>query len=148
MKNAEGWHAAGRRKESPSHPVLHAVALLRALAVVEAVKRADQIARDAADALKVHLFLLSAALRAAIPDNAVVAADRVAVNRVVDRAVADARVVHRAHNRFKRVEILRRIAVHLDVRDVARVRQRVIRRFQPDLVKRADRQRVFLLFGR
>ena len=86
-----------------------------------------------------HLFLLSAALRAAIPDNAVVAADRVAVNRVVDRAVADARVVHRAHNRFKRIQILGRVAVHLDVGDVTRVRQRVIRRFQPDLVKRADR---------
>ena len=47
--------------------MLHAVMFLSALGVVEAVERAHQIARDAADALKVHLFLLSAALRAAIP---------------------------------------------------------------------------------
>ena len=32
--------------------VLHAVALLGALGVVEAVERADQVARDAADAVK------------------------------------------------------------------------------------------------
>ena len=74
--------------------VLDAVVLLCALAVVEAVERADEIARDAADALEMHLFFLTAALRAAVADDAVVAADRVAVDRMVDRAVADAGFLH------------------------------------------------------
>src|SRR5699024_1158791 len=84
---ADGTRDADVHKASlpASDAVLDAVANLGALGVVEAVHRAHQIARDAADALEVDLLLRAAAVGAGVADDAVVAADRVAVDRVVDR---------------------------------------------------------------
>ena len=81
---------------------------------------------------------MAAAARADVADDAVVAADRVAVDRVVHRAVADARLLHAADHALERVDVLADVAVQLDVADVAGVRQRVERRFLLDLLERAD----------
>ena len=64
--------------------MLNAVGFFSALRVVEAIERAYQVARDTADALETDVVVFSTtALRAAIADDAVVAADRIAVDRVV-----------------------------------------------------------------
>ena len=77
-----------------SDAVLHALAFFLALGVVEAAQVAHQIAGNAADAVKgMAVFFLTAALGAGIADDAVVAAVGVAVNGVIDGAVADAEVV-------------------------------------------------------
>ena len=63
--------------------MLNAIVLFSALRVVEAIERAYQVARDTADALETDIVVFgAAALRAAIADDAVVAADRIAVDRV------------------------------------------------------------------
>ena len=89
-------------------PVLHAVALLGALSVVEAIQGAHQVAGDAADALEaaVAVGLSAAAVGAAVADDAVEAADGVAVNGVVDGAVADAGVMHEADDLLEGVQVL------------------------------------------
>ena len=122
------------------HAVLHAIVLLGALRVVEAVERAHQVARDAADALEglAVLVLGAAALRAHVLDDAVVAADGVAVDRMVHRAVAHAAFLHVTDDRLERLEVVGRVAVKLDVGDVAAVGQRVIRRLDGDLVEGRD----------
>ena len=118
--------------------MLDALAFLGALGVVEAIQRAHQIAGDAAYALEFVIVLGAAALRTGVADDAVVAAHRVAVDRMVDRAVAYAALLHVAHNALKGLEVGRRVAVHLDIGDVAGVGQLVIGRFQTDLFRRAD----------
>ena len=74
--------------------MLDAVLFFGALCVVEAVEGTDKVAGDAADALKAELavMLFAAALGASLADDAAVSADGVAVDRVVDGAVADARL--------------------------------------------------------
>ena len=120
--------------------MLDTVALLGALAVVEAVERAHKIARDAADTLEgLVRRLAAAAARAGIADDAVKAADRVAVDRVVDGAVADAALAHEAHDLLECWQILQRVAVHFNIGDVPAVRQRVIGRLDAELVKGGDR---------
>ena len=57
---------------------------------------------------------------------------------MVDRAVADAAVVHAAHDALEGLDVLGRVAVEFDVADVARVAERVVRRLDADLVVRAD----------
>ena len=121
--------------------VLDAVVLLGALGVVETVERAHQIAGDAADALKGRRRPLPARpqLGAGVADDAVVAADRVAVDRVVDGAVADARVPSCTRTIFSKASrFLRRVAVQLHIGDVAGVGQRVVGRLELDLLKGAD----------
>ena len=119
--------------------MLDAVVLLGALCVVEVVERADQVSGDAADALdRLVGGFVAVAVRALVADDAGVAADRVAVDRVVDRAVADAGLLHAADELLKGLDILAGVAVQLDIGDVAAVGQRVVRRFQPDLLKGVD----------
>ena len=107
--------------------VLDAVVLLRAFGVVEMFQRADQIAGDAADAL--HRLLgsfVAVATGTFVPDDAGVAADRVAVDRVVDGAVADARLLHTADQLHEGFGVLAGVAVQLDIGDVPAVGQRVV----------------------
>lgn len=87
--------------------MLDAVVLLGALCVVEVVERADQVSGDAADALdRLVGGFVAVAVRALVADDAGVAADRVAVNRVVDRTVAHTRFLHAAYHRLKGRRIL------------------------------------------
>ena len=84
------------------------------------------------------LTLTAAAARADVADNAGIPADRVTIHRMVNRAVADAAFLHVAHHLLESFQVLRRVAVQLDIRDVARIGQRVIGRLQTDLLARRD----------
>ena len=118
-----------------------AVVFFGAFGVIEAIQGADQIAGDAANPLERRpVGFGAAAFRARAVDDAVIPADRIAVHRMVDRAVADAVFLHAADDGFKGRRIFGRVAVQLDVSDVAGVRQRVIRRFQSDFFLSADRK--------
>ena len=68
--------------------MFHSVAYLCTLCVVEAVKRTYQIACNTADSLEAvfPIGFASAAFGAGVPDDAVIAADGVAVNGMVDGA--------------------------------------------------------------
>ena len=119
--------------------VLDAVVLLRAFGVVEMFQRADQIAGDAADAL--HRLLggfMAVATGTLVPDDAGVAADRVAVDRVVDGAVADACLFHTANQLHEGFGVLAGVAVQLDIGDVPAVGQRVVGSFQANLLEGVD----------
>ena len=118
--------------------MLYAVVFFRTLRIVEAVERTDEVARDSADSLERDISLFSAAAGALVADDARVTADRVVVNRMVDRAVSDAAVVHLAHNAFECVDIRSRVAVHFHIGDVTAVGQIVVGRFQTDLVRRGN----------
>ena len=56
----------------------------------------------------------------------------------LDGEVPHVRVVHGAHDLLERLDVLRRIAVHLDVGDVSRVLQRMIGGLDADLVIGTD----------
>ena len=73
-------------------------------------------------------------LGALVSDDTGIAADRIAVDRVVDRTVADAGFLHRPNDSLKRFEVLRRVAVQLNVADMTAVGQLVIRRLAGDLL--------------
>ena len=119
--------------------MLDAVVLLGPLGVVEVVERAHQVSGDAADALdRLVGGFVAVAVRALVADDAGVAADRVAVDRVVDRTVADAGLLHAADELLKGLDILAGVAVQLDIGDVAAVGQRVVRSFQPDFFEGVD----------
>ncbi len=81
---------------------------------------------------------MAAAAGTNIVDNAVIAAHRVSVYRVVYRAVADPRFLHAADHAFKGVDVLAHVAVQLHIADMARVGQGVEGRFLPDLFKGVD----------
>ena len=76
--------------------MLYPVCLLGALAVVETVQSADKVAGYTADTLKSHfcIVLPASAVWALVLYYAGKAADRVAVNRVVYRAIAYAALLH------------------------------------------------------
>ena len=119
--------------------MLDAVVFLGALCVVEVVERAHQVSGDAADALdRLVGGFVAVAVRALVADDAGVAADRVAVDRMVDRTVADADLLHAADELLKGLDILAGVAVQLDIGDVSAVGQRVVGRFQTDLLKGVD----------
>ena len=78
------------------------------------------------------------AVRALVLDESRVAADGVAVDGVVDGEVAHVRVVHGADDFLEGLDVLRRVAVHLDVGDMPCVLERVIRCLDADLIIGAD----------
>ena len=63
----------------------------------------DKIARDPTNALKGNVPLFPSAARTGIADDARIAAHRVVVNGMIDRAVTDAGLLHMAHNALKGV---------------------------------------------
>ena len=115
------------------------VTLLCTFCVVEVVQRPHQIPGDAADALDRLVWgFVAVAVRALVADDAGVAAHWVAVDRMVDRSVADAGFLHAADELLKRFDVLAGIAVQLDIGDVSAVGQSVVRCLQPDLFKGVD----------
>ena len=116
--------------------MLDAVVLLGALGVVEVVERATRYpVMRRMRSIGWSEVSWRVAVRALVADDAGVAADRVAVDRVVDRTVADAGLLHAADELLKGLDILAGVAVQLDIGDVAAVGQRVVGRFQPDFSK-------------
>ena len=105
--------------------------------VVEPVKR-PEIPCDAPDSRKIALSVVfaSAAFRACAVDDSRIAANRVAVYRMVDRAVADPLFLHVADDLLERLEVFERVAIHLYIRDVTRVGEFVVRRLYVDLLER------------
>ena len=82
------------------------------------------IAGDTLDTLVNGLVVLSfgtSAERALITDDTGISAYGIAVNGVVDRAVAYAGFLHAAYDLLKSVKVLERIAVKLDIADMSRV---------------------------
>ena len=121
--------------------MLHPVVDLGLLGVVEAVEGADEISGDAANPLEADAFLsfMSAAFGANVVDDAIVAAERVAIDRVVDGSVSDALLFHMADDLFEGIRVLGDIAIDFDIGDVSTGRQGMIRRFDVDLAEHADR---------
>ena len=72
------------------------------------------------------LGFASAASRAAVTDYACVAAFRVAVNRMIYRAIAYADFFHIPYDLFKGAEVIERVAVKLNIADVSRIAQGMI----------------------
>ena len=79
------------------------------------------------------------AARAHIIDDAGITADRIPVYRMVYGAVSHAVFLHTADHRFESLRVLRRISVQFHITDMARIGQRMIRTFDPDLFKGAYR---------
>lgn len=75
--------------------------------VVEAVYATDKIACDTPNSLKgrAAIGLFASALRANILDDAVVAANGVMVNRMINGTVSDASVFHMQNEFFERLQI-------------------------------------------
>ena len=67
------------------------------------------------------LFLSAAALGADVADNSRIAAYRVTVDGVVDRAVAYSAFLHAADNLLEGVKVLQRVAVQLNIADMSRI---------------------------
>ena len=76
--------------------------------------------------------------QADIPNHADISANRVAVDRMVDGAVADACIVHTTDNRLERIHVVGGIAVQFNIADVTGVGQCVVRRFLLNLLEGRD----------
>ena len=120
--------------------VLYSVLFFGALAVVEAVERTYEIARNSSYALErsVLVVFLASALRANLAYHSRIAAVRVSVHGVIYRAVTYAALLHVANDFFERLHVVYGVAVELDVGDVSAVRERVVRRFELDLIECGD----------
>ena len=88
--------------------VLYSVTLFCSLAVVESVDCAYKIACDTADTLKscVIAVVASSALGADIADYTGISAAGISVDGVVDRTVADARLLHTSDDLLKCFKVL------------------------------------------
>ena len=99
------------------------------------------------------LALTPSTARADIANDASIATDGVAVDGVVNRAIAHASFLHRAHDRFKCFQVLGRVAVQLNIADVAAVGHGVVGGFAANLFKRRNRiiyrhmERVCIVFA-
>ena len=82
--------------------------------------------------------LCSAALGALVPDYSRISADRIAVNRMVDRTVSDTDFLHIPYDLFKGSEVVERVAVKLDIADMTGIGKSVIRSFYFKLFKSVD----------
>ena len=84
------------------------------------------------------LCLASAAHRAFVAYYSGISAYRIAVNRVIDRSVADALLLHASDNLFKCSKICRRVSVGLNITDMSCVCKSMIWGFDFDFFKSAD----------
>jgi len=113
---------------------------------IESLQFFDSFGRDL-------LALMTTAAGTDISDDAHIAADRIAVNRVIDGAVADTEVVHAADNGLKGLHIPGSVTVQLHIGDVTCIAQGMVGGFQPDLVVNGDGEpdgdveRVGVVFG-
>ena len=118
--------------------MLYSVVLFCTLCVIEVIKCSNEVACDSADTLELDVTLFSAARGTGVSDNAGIAANGVMVNGVVDRAVADAVVVHQAYDFLECVDIFSRITVNLNVGDMTAVCEVMVRTFDSDLISSGD----------
>ena len=120
-------------------PVFYPVAFLRAFCIVKMLERTDQIAGNAADTLDWLICrFFAVAVWALVSNNAGIAADWVAVDRMVDRTVTDAGFFHAADELFKSVHVLERVTVQFHIGDVSAIGESMIRRFQADFIEGVD----------
>ena len=120
--------------------MLDPVMLFRRFGVIPPVHGTYQITGDPPDTLKSrHTSLLkTAAARALVANDAGIAAYRIPVHGMVDGTVADASILHAANNFFKGLQILGGVTVHLNVTDMARIRQSMIGGLQRNLLEGGD----------
>ena len=100
-----------------------------AFGIVEAVKRSHQITGDAADPFEFDVAFFAATVRTNVVDNPVVSANRIPINRMVDRTVTDTSVFHGPNDLFKSIDVFRNVAVNFDIGNVSGIRQSMIRGF-------------------
>lgn len=118
-----------------SHIVFHPVTLFGFFAVVPALKATNQISGNSSQPFKGHVafFLDAAATGAAITvDDAGIATDGVAIDRMVDGAVADVAFLHFTDDGFEGFDVVAGVAIKFDVSDMAAVAERVIGGFDFD----------------
>ena len=106
------------------------------LGIVKPIECTNQIAGDSPNPFKANITAVfcSAALRAAIADNACKATARVTVNWMVHRAITNPCFFHAANDLLKRCYVLDWVAVHFYIADMSAVCKGVIRSFQTNLV--------------
>ena len=118
--------------------MLNSVVLFCALCVIEVIKCSYKVSRNSADTLELNVSFLSAARGAGVADDTGVAAYGVVVNGMVDRAVADSVVVHKAYDLLECVKVFGRVTVDLNVGDMTTVCEVMVRAFDSDLIGRGD----------
>ena len=79
-------------------------------------------------------------MRTFVGDDAGVAANRVAVDGMINAEIAHIGVVHCSDQCLERGKIFRRVAIHFYVGDMPRVAQRVIRSLNANFVAGAYRE--------
>lgn len=108
--------------------MFYSVAFLRAFCIVKMLERTDQIAGDAADTFNWLIFrFFAVAVRALVSNDAGIAADWVAVDRMIDRAVTDAGFFHAADELLKSIHVLERVAVQFHIGDVSAIGESMVR---------------------
>ena len=119
--------------------VLHAISFFGSFCVIETVYRTDKITGDTADSLKTEMIFSfifgAAAARTMIADDAVVAAGRVAIDRVIDRTITDALFAHKTDDLLECFKIRGSVTIHLDIRDVTGIGEGVIGGLETDLIE-------------
>jgi hypothetical protein len=121
--------------------VFDAGSFLSLLAIVPAFEGTDEVASNTAETFEAAFaiaFFAAAVWTGVALDDAREATDWIAVNWVVDRAVADATIVHFADDSFESGDVLRRVTIELDVGNVTGVTKIMIRGFDFDFVEGAD----------
>ena len=120
--------------------MFHAVTDFGGLGIVETVKGADEVTGDAADTLEVRatIILTPSTLGADVINDAAVAADGVAVERVVHRTVTNAMLCHVADDLLEGFRVIGHLAVELNVGDMATVGEGMIGGLQLNFAEGAD----------
>ena len=80
----------------------------------------------------------SMAMRAFIGNNACVAADGVAVDRVIYAEIAHIGIMHSPDESLESGKIFSRVAVHFDIGDMTGVADSVVGSLNPNLIARAN----------
>ena len=100
--------------------MLDPVTDFRAFGIVETIQSAYQITGDTANSLERKICIFgTSAFGTRVVDDAIVAARRVPVHRVVDGTVTYAAFLHAANDGFEGGEILGWVAVQFDIGDVS-----------------------------
>ena len=107
--------------------MFYSVPYFRTFCVIETIQCTYQITGDTADSLEAYFAFIffSAAFGASITDDAVVAADGVAVNGMVDGAVTDALSLHVTDNLFESIQVCGRITIQFHISDMTCICQRL-----------------------
>lgn len=109
-----------------------AVTQLRKFCPVPSVRRADKIASDALEAVKMRAATLGAFLQVSI--RTLISTIHATVPVVVDRAVAHVVLVHQVYKVHDGLRVVRGVAINLDVEDMTSARQLVVWRLDACLM--------------